>query len=68
MIIIKGYSLGVIPSEISKFFTFFPVLNSDFVETFTECLFNIVIVVIKKKINISHDSFKNILKIFKCNF
>ena len=46
MIIIKGNSLGVIPSEISKFFTFFPVSNSDFVETFTECLFNIVIVVI----------------------
>ena len=31
------------PSEIS---TFFPVSNSDFVETFTECLFNIVIVII----------------------
>ena len=34
------------PSEISTFFTFFPVSNSDFVETFTECLFNIVIVII----------------------
>ena len=35
--------IWVIPSEISKFF---PVSNSNFVETFTECLFNIVIVII----------------------